>query len=202
MMNQCTAHRKNGDRCKRPAIRGATVCRTHGGAAPQVRAKARRRLEEAADRMAKQLLHMATDQTVSDAVKLAAIRDALDRAGLKPTTAVEVGLGTQPWQELVEGVVTLTRAESRAQRGLPPGAAPATATDPIPVPADGGDVVDAELVPLVDPDVMSPSVARDEMRTAGQGYGHPDRDEPPATPGTGLMTLEEANTIARQRYSG
>ena len=87
---QCTARSKrSGERCQKAAMSGTNVCRNHGGAAPQVRAKAKRRLEEAADRMAKQLLHMATDDSVSDAVKLAAIRDALDRAGLKPTTTVE-----------------------------------------------------------------------------------------------------------------
>lgn len=37
---QCTAHTQRGDRCPHPAIRGATVCRKHGGNAPAVRRKA------------------------------------------------------------------------------------------------------------------------------------------------------------------
>lgn len=42
---QCTAKSKTtGGRCKQPAVAGGTVCRFHGGRAPQVRAKAARRL--------------------------------------------------------------------------------------------------------------------------------------------------------------
>lgn len=41
MEKQCTATAKTtGNRCRQPAIRGGTVCRFHGGAAPQVKAKA------------------------------------------------------------------------------------------------------------------------------------------------------------------
>lgn len=44
---RCRARRRNGQRCKCWAIRGGFVCRVHGGAAPQVRAKANVRLESA-----------------------------------------------------------------------------------------------------------------------------------------------------------
>ena len=41
---QCTAHSKQtGKRCGHRAIRGARVCRHHGGGAPQVKAKAEER---------------------------------------------------------------------------------------------------------------------------------------------------------------
>lgn len=33
---QCTATRRDGKRCRAPAVKGSTVCRRHGGAAPQV----------------------------------------------------------------------------------------------------------------------------------------------------------------------
>lgn len=38
--SRCTGHKANGDRCGLPPIAGTTVCRKHGGAAPQVAAKA------------------------------------------------------------------------------------------------------------------------------------------------------------------
>jgi hypothetical protein len=47
-MAQCIAtSRRSGERCKRPALAGATVCSKHGGSAPQVKAAAARRVEQA-----------------------------------------------------------------------------------------------------------------------------------------------------------
>jgi hypothetical protein len=61
-------------------------------------------LQNAAEKMARELLGMATDPNVSDSVKLAAIRDALDRAGLKPITTVDLEVSTKPWEKVFEGV--------------------------------------------------------------------------------------------------
>lgn len=125
--NRCVAVRKNGERCLKPANRGMTVCRTHGGAAPQVQRKAKQRLELAADRMARELLGMATGAE-SEAVKLNAIRDALDRAGLGTKTEVSVEL--KPYERLLDdlsGVASISRAEHRAMNGRPFVDAPALA---------------------------------------------------------------------------
>ncbi|BCW62469.1 HGGxSTG domain-containing protein [Arthrobacter sp. StoSoilB22] len=49
MKSQCVAKAKGtGERCRRPPIAGATVCRVHGGAAPAVKMAAARRAQEAA----------------------------------------------------------------------------------------------------------------------------------------------------------
>jgi len=42
---RCHARNRAGGRCGRSAIPGGHVCRQHGGAAPQVRAKAAERLQ-------------------------------------------------------------------------------------------------------------------------------------------------------------
>lgn len=44
---RCNATSRSGNRCKLPAIEGGTVCRLHGGRAPQVVAAAERRVQEA-----------------------------------------------------------------------------------------------------------------------------------------------------------
>lgn len=50
---RCSARSKrSGEGCKRAPIAGGTVCTMHGGAAPQVRAAAQRRLQDQAARVA------------------------------------------------------------------------------------------------------------------------------------------------------
>jgi hypothetical protein len=177
---QCKAHSKrSGERCQKPAMNGTTVCRNHGGAAPQVKAKARVRLEEAADRMAKQLLGIA-EGAESEAVKLAAVKHVLAVAGISEKHALELSAAQplQPWEQLVEELAPMTRAESRAARGFP---------DPlalVPVSQRDAEVIGAEIVP--DPPRRRPPWAEDASAEPGQGNG-------PAQPGTGLMTIEEAN---------
>lgn len=44
MKPRCTATNRQGKQCGKSPIPGGTVCRMHGGAAPQVQAKAKERL--------------------------------------------------------------------------------------------------------------------------------------------------------------
>ena len=77
---KCTAIKKNGQRCGKYSIKGGFVCPTHGGSAPQVRAKANKRLlalvEPALVRL-EDLMH----QDVHPPTALGAIRTVLERAG-------------------------------------------------------------------------------------------------------------------------
>ena len=65
----CTALAKStGRRCRSSPIKGGTVCIKHGGAAPQVRAKANRRLQEAEAALAVQTLGGRRDITPTEAL--------------------------------------------------------------------------------------------------------------------------------------
>lgn len=100
----CSARKKDGTPCRRAPINGASVCRVHGGAAPQVVAAAKRRLMEASKDMAALLMRIAEDEAVPPAVRLGAIRDVLDRAGVTAKTEVEITVA--PWQQLIDGIVS------------------------------------------------------------------------------------------------
>ncbi|WP_143547550.1 MULTISPECIES: hypothetical protein [Rhodococcus] len=75
----------------------------------------------AGDKLAKELLRIAIDDPdVPDALRLAAVRDALSRIGITEKTAVEVQVGpTKPFEELLTDMfVGGSRAESRAARSV------------------------------------------------------------------------------------
>jgi hypothetical protein len=99
----CTAHRTNGEPCKRRPIKGGTVCATHGGRAPQVKEAARRRIEAASDRAAAAMVRLMEDPETPHAVKLAAARDLLDRNDLTGKTAVEVTV--KPWEAMLGDIL-------------------------------------------------------------------------------------------------
>ncbi|WP_461418311.1 hypothetical protein [Gordonia sp. GN26] len=180
----CTARKTNGQPCTRIAIAGGNVCPAHGGLAPHIQAKARARLQSAADRMAKELLKIAVSDDAPDNVKLAAIRDALDRAGLSSRTAVEVEVGpSKGFEQVLEAMVTGgSRAESRARRGL-------TDDDIAPNSDDwtANEILDAQVV---DDDegyspapLLAPSVPPTTPRPA---------QSPSSANGSGLLPFEEA----------
>lgn len=101
---KCSARTTAGEPCKRSPIKGGNVCATHGGSAGHVVAAARRRLMASSDRVGALLLRIAEDEKTPPAVRLAAIRDVLDRAGV--TVKQEVEVTVQPWQQLIEGIVS------------------------------------------------------------------------------------------------
>ena len=81
--------KRNGKRCGQHAIQGGTVCRIHGGSAPQVRQRALERILAAADPVASELIRLAR-KAESEAVRRQACTDLLDRAGLKRVQSLEL----------------------------------------------------------------------------------------------------------------
>jgi hypothetical protein len=142
--------------------------------------------------MAKELLGIATSAE-SEAVKLAAVRDALDRAGLKPPAQVELSAKPpEPWEELLGDVMAITKAQHEAwKRGEYQPATPAPLPDPpaLAAPVDD-DVLDAEVV---EPPVSPPSADEDDADAPSV----PEWAEPPPASRTGqLVSLERATAEA------
>lgn len=79
----CTATNRQGKRCGKPPIAGGTVCRMHGGAAPQVKAAALERLMQYQDRAIDRLFGL-VQQEQYPSTAYQAVRDVLDRTMGKP----------------------------------------------------------------------------------------------------------------------
>lgn len=87
---RCTAtSKRTGNRCPMPAIRGGTVCRMHGGAAPQVKFAAMERLK-ALQPKAVTTLETLLDRSEFPTVQMAAVRDVLDRTEGKAPEAIRI----------------------------------------------------------------------------------------------------------------
>jgi len=88
-LRRCRAKSKQSQqRCKRAAIRGGFVCNIHGGKSPGVVRAAHERLLALVDPAITALAQL-IESADSDAVRLAAARDVLDRCGLKSVERVE-----------------------------------------------------------------------------------------------------------------
>jgi hypothetical protein len=119
---RCVATNSRGIKCRKFAIYGSTVCKMHGGATKKVKEAARIRVENTANRLMGKLIEFAFDDSKPPDVQLKAIQNSLDRAGLKPSTTVEIG-PTQPYEEIIfDAIQGGSREESRRRRGLDPSA--------------------------------------------------------------------------------
>ena len=85
---RCAGHSsRTGLPCKKRPIKGGTVCQTHGGGAPQVKAAAEKRLE---DLRPKAIVYMdwLLEQRMFPSAGLGAAKDVLDRNDGKPAERV------------------------------------------------------------------------------------------------------------------
>lgn len=104
---RCTARRKNGEPCRNWAMLGTTVCRMHGGAAPQVRRAAQVRLAMAADPAAARLIEIANDKRMPPAVRLAANKEILDRANVVGTQQLHVGVEVSTFDQNTDDLIVV-----------------------------------------------------------------------------------------------
>ena len=107
---RCAAKRRNGEGCGAWAVKGATVCRMHGGSSPQARAAAARRVQEekaakAAQRLA-QPIETDPSQALLDLVSSAAGEVAYWRA------RVDL-LQEQDEKRLTSGLTKITEGKDR-----------------------------------------------------------------------------------------
>lgn len=85
----CGRKTRAGTPCQKSPIKGATVCRLHGGAAPQVKRAAKLRLLELVDPAIATLARiMATSP--NEALRLKAADSILDRGGLPKGAQVTI----------------------------------------------------------------------------------------------------------------
>ena len=123
-MAACTAtSKRTGDPCGRPAIKGGTVCHQHGGGAPQVREKARQRLLEAVDPLMAELIRLALHGD-SEAVRVAATKDALDRAGLSAKIQIESEVTVHDGDSVDREIARLAAEPAGRAEGRTPGGTP------------------------------------------------------------------------------
>ncbi|MDM3900426.1 hypothetical protein [Mycobacteroides abscessus] len=224
-VRRCKAHRKNGNRCQRAAMDGQMVCSTHGGRAPQNMKKARERLAEAADRMARELLKMAIDPNVADAVKLSAIKDALDRGGVTAKTVATVEITAKPYEDIFDAGVVMTggsRADYRRSQGITDDTTPTTALGQ--VTGDTPALASSDSFSPIDVDFSDDELGN--VRSHGRPMSRDDAQRQPYGPlggqtgpfradregivtapnrydaptGDGMMSLEEALEAQAQMY--
>jgi hypothetical protein len=101
---RCTARRRNGTPCNNRPIRGGTVCRMHGGSAPQVKRAAQVRLDMAADRAAAVMVRIMEDDAAPTADRIRAAAQVLDRAGMRTGIDVNVS-GGLTWEQKLDSML-------------------------------------------------------------------------------------------------
>lgn len=117
---RCTAHKKNGEQCRKWAMYGTTVCGTHGGRAPQSRAKAMQRLADAAPQIAERLIGLAQNK-LKDGTKVGAYaqvqaaNSVLDRVGV--TAPKDVTVTVKPFEAMLAEITSGSREDFRRQIG-------------------------------------------------------------------------------------
>ena len=110
---KCTAKSsRTGLPCQKSPIKGGTVCRTHGGSAPQVKQAAEKRLEELRP-AAIRYLDWLVSQREYPSAGLGAAKDILDRNDGRPHESVDMNVTGQ-----IDVVEVLRQRHARSAKSL------------------------------------------------------------------------------------
>ena len=99
----CKAKKSNGEPCGNAPIRGGTVCRYHGGAAPAVIAAARVRLAMASRSAVDVLVDMLKDESVAPRDRIKAATEVLSRTGINQ--GIEVQMNVRTYEDVLDAVL-------------------------------------------------------------------------------------------------
>lgn len=115
----CIAHRRDGERCTQPAMRGQRVCKMHGGLAPAALAAARRRMAALIDPAIDNIADVLNSSAASDGDRLKAAFGALDRAGVPPARTIDAHvLGVNADREAAAALVDALERATAQRRGV------------------------------------------------------------------------------------
>lgn len=173
---RCVAKKTNGEQCRRWAIKGSTVCKMHGGAAPQVLAKAKARIQNNADKITKKEIEFVFDEGIPANVRLNAAQDLLDRAGLIKTQQVEIG-PPKPYEQIFDSISAAPlgpHAETFSGEPLDAGCQVSGQTSP----ASAGfkqTSTDDPAATCVDADCDPPDCTQSDEPSCGDGLRRPKR---------------------------
>ena len=131
---QCVGTNRAGERCRRAAIRGGSVCDLHGGDSPQVIAKAKLRLLEAVEPAIARLIRFIESppglcdtcgRCDDTSAIVSAIKAVLDRSGLGPQSTLVIEPPRSPFidlstDELIEKTERILFALYAQRDGIPP----------------------------------------------------------------------------------
>jgi hypothetical protein len=115
---RCMGVKENGQRCGRWAIRGGTLCPSHGSHLPGVKKSAQARVEAArmrlvglSDDAVGVLEDLITNAGTNDAIRLKAATEVLDRAGVKGgiDVTVEVEHKIDPGAAIAERLLEISK---------------------------------------------------------------------------------------------
>lgn len=102
---RCHGTLRDGAQCRAVAEAGAVVCKTHGGAAPQVKARAAQRVLMTADEAARSLVAWMHDPAVPFPTRVKIATDLMDRAGLNATHNVELRAQIDPVEVMLKHIL-------------------------------------------------------------------------------------------------